>query len=129
MSRQRPGGADAPELDEVRALLTRAAGGDPGRPAAAARPAGGGIPAWGRLGDLAAHVQLAWAERIGRSNSALRRCWSAGRGAAGRAAVGRGPRRGALMVERVVATWLEVHAADLDAAEPPDGRPVRSSWC
>ena len=67
-----PGAADAPELDEVRTLLARAATGDrdalpPLRALLDDRP---GV--WEKLGDLAAHVQMAWIGRIGRSDVAVK---------------------------------------------------------
>lgn len=127
MSRQpEPGIVDAPELDEVRRLLARAATGDrdalpPLRALLDGRP---GV--WERLGDLAAHVRLAWVDRIGRSDvavkEALARKAEVLRGELARAGAGPLER---LLIDRVVATWLEVHAADLDAAGAGDVLPEK----
>lgn len=127
MSKQpEPGAADAPELDEVRTLLARAAMGDrdalpPLRALLDNRP---GV--WETLGDLAAHVQMAWIDRIGRSDVAVRE--ALGRKAdalRGELSVPGASPLERLLIERVVATWLEVHAADLDAAVVCDDSPRR----
>ncbi len=121
-----PGAADAPELDEVRTLMARAATGDrDALPALRAllddRP---GV--WEGLGDLAAHVRMAWVDRIGRSDVAVRE--ALGRKAelmrTELAAAGASPLE-RLLIDRVVATWLEVHAADLDAAVVSDVLPEK----
>jgi len=128
MSQHRPGpgAADGPELDEVRTLLARAATGDrDALPALRAlledRP---GV--WAKLGDLAAHVQMAWVDRIGGPDVAVKEALvrKAEDLRSELAAPGATPLE-RLLIDRVVATWLEVHAADLDAAVVGDVLPER----
>ncbi len=127
MSQQpEPGVVDAPELDEVRTLLARAATGDrdalpPLRALLDGRP---GV--WEKLGDLAAHVQMAWVDRIGRSDVAVKEALGRRTDALRNelATPGASPLE-RLLIDRVVATWLEVHAADLDAAVASDVLPEK----
>ena len=127
MSKQpEPGAADAPELDEVRTLLARAATGDRDALPALRALLDGRPGVWEKLGDLAAHVQMAWVDRIGRSDVAVKE--ALGRKAelmrSELAAPGATPLE-RLLIDRVVATWLEVHAADLDAAVVSDVLPEK----
>ncbi len=127
MSQQpEPGVVDAPELDEVRTLLARAATGDRDALPALRALLDGRPGVWEKLGDLAAHVQMAWVDRIGRSDVAVKE--ALGRRAEALrselAAPGASPLE-RLLIDRVVATWLEVHAADLDAAVASDVLPEK----
>ena len=118
---------DAPELDEVRTLLALAAMGDRDALPLLRRPCSTAGPASGEtLGDLATHVQMAWVHRIGRSDVAVKEALGRRADALRNelAAPGATPLE-RLLIDRVVATWLEVHAADLDAAVVGDVLPEK----
>src|SRR3954463_2725176 len=59
------------DLDEVRDLLGRAAGGDPGAMPELRSVLDNRPEVWRRLGDLAAHAELAWVGEIAGPNAAL----------------------------------------------------------
>ncbi|WP_165252751.1 hypothetical protein [Paludisphaera soli] len=114
-----PQGAPNAEIDEIRGLLTDARrGGDEAlarlRAALDRRP-----EIWRRLGDLAAHVERSWIGELAGPDAALAEIF------ARKAADLRRELGGAaasplerLLVDRVVACWLQVHHADLAAARP-----------
>lgn len=109
------------DLDEIRELLGRAAGRDPEalpelRAVLDRRP-----ELWRRLGDLAAHAELAWVGEIAGANPALAEVLTR-KVAALKQELG-GPTPSPLerlLVDRVAACWLQIHHADLAAARPVD---------
>ena len=109
------------ELDEIRALLTRAAQGDREalpelRAVLDRRP-----ELWRTLGDLAAHVELAWVAEIAGANPALAEVLARKVAALKRELGGPSPSPlERLLVDRVAACWLQVHHADLAAARMHD---------
>ena len=109
------------ELDEIRALLTRAAGGDREalpelRAALDRRP-----ELWRTLGDLAAHVELAWIAEVAGANPALAEVLARKVAALKRELGGPSPSAlERLLVDRVAACWLQLHHADLAAARMHD---------
>ena len=128
MSQHRPGpgAAEAPELDDVRTLLARAATGDRDALPALRALLDGRPGVWERLGDLAEHVRMAWVDRIGGSDVAVKEAMvRKAEGLRGELAAAGGTPLERLLIDRVVATWLEVHAADLDAAVVSDVLPEK----
>src|SRR6516225_10415708 len=65
------GGPAAPDLDEIKAVLARAGGGDP-----AALPRLRALldetQLWRQLGDLAAHAELTWIRHVSGTDLAMR---------------------------------------------------------
>jgi len=110
-----------PELDDIRALLTRAAGGD-GEALPELRAVLDRRPElWRKLGDLAAHVELAWIGEVAGANPALAEVLARKVAALKRELGGPSPSPlERLLVDRVAACWLQVHHADLAAARPHD---------
>jgi len=109
------------ELDEIRALLTRAAQGDREalpelRAVLDRRP-----ELWRKLGDLAAHVELAWIGEVAGANPALAEVLTRKVAVLKRELGGSSPcPLERLLVDRVAACWLQLHHADLAAARPHD---------
>jgi hypothetical protein len=116
---QPPGPVD--DLDEIRDLLRRAAGGAQGalpelRSVLDNRP-----ELWRRLGDLAAHVELAWVGEVAGPNPALAEVLTRKVADLKRELGGPTPSPlERLLVDRIAACWLQLHHADLAAARPQD---------
>src|SRR3954452_15814049 len=120
--------AEATILDDLKALLVRCAAGDRSalpllRAELDERP---GV--WRRLGDLAAHVETSWIGLIAGPNLVMaesleRRVEALKRELAGPAP---SPLEG-LLVDRVVATWLQVHQADIEAVGAVVTKPAASA--
>jgi len=108
-------------LDEIRELLGRAAGGDQEempelRAALDHRP-----ELWRKLGDLAAHVELAWVGEVAGPNPALAEVLTRKVAELKRDLGGPTPSPlERLLIDRVAACWLQIHHADLAAARPVD---------
>ena len=108
-------------LDEIRNLLGRASKGDPEampelRTVLDDRP-----ELWRRLGDLAAHAELAWVGEIAGPNPALAEVLTRKVAELKRELGGPTPSPlERLLVDRVAACWLQIHHADLAAARPVD---------
>ena len=108
-------------LDEIRDLLGRAAGRDPEalpelRAVLDRRP-----KLWRRLGDLAAHVELAWVGEVAGPNVALAEMLTRKVAELKRELGGPTPSTlERLLIDRVAACWLQIHHADLAAARPVD---------
>ncbi len=108
-------------LDEIRDLLGRVAGRDPEampelRAVLDRRP-----ELWRRLGDLAAHVELAWVGEVAGPNVALAEMLTRKVAELKRELGGPTPSTlERLLIDRVAACWLQVHHADLAAARPQD---------
>src|SRR3982751_2113489 len=106
------------DLDEIRDLLGRAAGGDSKaipelRAVLDHRP-----ELWRRLGDLAAHVELAWIGEVAGPDPALAEVLA--RKVAGLKRELGGPAPSPLerlLADRIVACWLQLHHADLAAVK------------
>jgi hypothetical protein len=120
------GGPAAPDLDEIRAVLARAGGGDQ-----AALPRLRALldetEMWRRLGDLSAHAELTWIGHVSGTDLALKEMLARKLGAL-KAELG-GPAPSPLerlLVDRVVIGWLMVYHADLEAAGTKDGDPRRA---
>ena len=120
------GGPTAPDLDEIRAVLTRAGGGDQ-----AALPRLRALldetEMWRRLGDLAAHAELTWIRHVSGTDLALGEMLARKLGAL-KAELG-GPAPSPLerlLVDRIAINWLIVGHADLEAAGTKDGDPRRA---
>ncbi|WP_165252763.1 hypothetical protein [Paludisphaera soli] len=107
------------ELDEIRDLLRRAAGKDAGampelRAALDRRP-----EVWRRLGDPAAHVERTWIGELAGPDAALAEVFARRAADLRRELIGPAPSPlERLLVDRVVACWLQVRHADLAAARP-----------
>ena len=121
------GGPAAPDLDEIKALLTRAGGGDQ-----AALPRLRALldetQLWRQLGDLAAHAELTWIGHVSGTDLALKEML-ARKVSALKVELG-GPAPSpleGLLVDRVVIGWLMVYHADLEAAGTKDGDPRRAN--
>jgi len=120
VGQQQPPGPIA-DLDEVRDLLGRAAGGDPEalpelRSVLDRRP-----ELWRRLGDLAAHVELAWVTEVAGTNAALAEMLTRKVSELKRELGGPAPSPlERLLIDRIAACWLQIHHADLAAARPVD---------
>lgn len=120
MGQQQPPGPIA-GLDEIRELLGRAAGGDPEampqlRAVLDRRP-----ELWRKLGDLAAHAELAWVGEVAGPNPALAEVLTRKVAELKRELGGPTPSPlERLLVDRVAACWLQIHHADLAAARPVD---------
>jgi hypothetical protein len=106
-------GPAAHDLDEIRALLARAGGGDQ-----AALPRLRALldetEMWRRLGDLAAHAELTWIRHVSGTDLALREMLARKLGAL-KAELG-GPAPSPLerlMIDRIAINWLIVGHADL----------------
>ena len=124
--REPSGGPAAPDLDEIRAVLARASGGDQSAlPRLRALLDETGL--WRRLGDLAAHAELTWIGHVSGTDLALKEMLARKLGAL-KAELG-GPAPSPLerlLVDRVVIGWLMVYHADLEAAGTKDGDPRRA---
>ncbi len=120
MGPQQPPGPIA-DLDEIRDLLGRAAGRDPEampelRAVLDRRP-----ELWRKLGDLAAHVELAWVGEVAGPNVALAEMLTRKVAELKRELGGPTPSTlERLLIDRVAACWLQIHHADLAAARPVD---------
>jgi hypothetical protein len=121
-----PGGPAAPDLDEIRAVLARAGGGDQSAlPRLRALLDETGL--WERLGDLAAHAELSWIGHVSGTDLALKEMLARKLGAL-KAELG-GPSPSPLerlLVDRIAINWLMVGHADLEAAGTKDGDPRRA---
>jgi hypothetical protein len=120
------GGPAAPDLDEIRAVLARAGGGDQ-----AALPRLRALldetQLWRQLGDLATHAELTWLRHVSGTDLALREMLARKVGAL-KAELG-GPAPSLLerlLVDRIAINWLIVNSADLEAAGTKDGDPRRA---
>ena len=120
------GGPAAPDLDEIRAVLARAGGGDQ-----AALPRLRALldetEMWRRLGDLSAHAELTWIGHVSGTDLGLREMLARKPGAL-KAELG-GPAPSPLerlLVDRIAINWLMVGHADLEAAGTKDGDPRRA---
>jgi hypothetical protein len=120
------GGPAAPDLDEIKALLTRAGGGDQ-----AALPRLRALldetAMWRRLGDLAAHAELTWIGHVSGTDLALKEML-ARKVSALKVELG-GPAPSPLerlMIDRIAINWLIVGHADIEAAATKDGDPRRA---
>ena len=120
------GGPTAPDLDEIRAVLARAGGGDQ-----AALPRLRALldetEMWRRLGDLAAHAELTWIGHVSGTDLGLREMLARKLGAL-KAELG-GPAPSPLerlLIDRIAINWLIVGHADLEAAGTKDGDPRRA---
>jgi len=120
VGQQQPPGPIA-GLDEIRDLLGRAAGRHPGalpelRAVLDRRP-----ELWRKLGDLAAHVELAWVGEVAGANAALAEVLTRKIAELKREMGGPTPSTlERLLIDRVAACWLQIHHADLAAARPVD---------
>ena len=120
MGQQQPPGPIA-DLDEIRELLGRAARGDPEalpelRAVLDRRP-----ELWRKLGDLAAHAELAWVGEVAGANAALAEVLTRKVAELKRELGGpMPPPLERLLVDRIAACWLQIHHADLAAARPVD---------
>jgi hypothetical protein len=121
------GGPAAPDLDEIKAVLARAGGGDQ-----AALPKLRALldetEMWRQLGDLAAHAELTWLRHVSGTDLALREMLARKLGAL-KAELG-GPAPSPLerlLVDRLAIDWLMVSHADLEAAGTKDGDPRRAN--
>jgi hypothetical protein len=124
--REPSGGPAAPDLDEIRAVLARAGGGDrDALPRLRALLDETGL--WRRLGDLAAHAELTWIGHVSGTDLALKEMLARKLGAL-KAELG-GPAPSPLeklLVDRIAINWLMVGHADLEAAGTKDGDPRRA---
>ena len=121
------GGPAAPDLDEIKAVLARAGGGDQ-----AALPRLRALldetAMWRRLGDLAAHAELTWIGHVSGTDLALKEMLARKLGAL-KAELG-GPAPSPLerlLVDRIAINWLMVAFADIEAAGTKDGDPRRAN--
>jgi hypothetical protein len=117
----------APELAEIRAVLSRVGGGDH-----AALPRLRALldqtQLWRQLGDLAAHAELTWIRHVSGTDLALREMVARKLGAL-KAELG-GPAPTALermLIDSIAISWLIVSHADLEAAGTKDGDPRRAN--
>jgi hypothetical protein len=120
------GGPAPPNLDEIRAVLARAGGGD-----RSALPRLRALldetELWRQLGDLAAHAELTWIRHVSGTDLAMREMM-ARKVCALKAELG-GPVTSALerlLIDRIAINWLMVSHADLEAAGTKDGDPRRA---
>src|SRR4051794_35160217 len=104
-------------LDDLKALLVRSAAGDRSvlpqlRAVFDERP---GL--WQRLGNLAAHVEAGWIGLIAGPNLAMTESLQRTVEAMKRELAGPAPSPlEKLLVDRIVAVWLQAHQADIEAA-------------
>ncbi len=120
MGQQPPPGPIA-GLDEIRDLLGRAAGGDQEAMPELRAALDHHSEVWRRLGDLAAHAELAWVTEIAGSNPALAEVLTRKVAAMKEELGGPAPTSlERLLIDRVAACWLQIHHADLAAARPVD---------
>jgi hypothetical protein len=120
------GGPAAHELDAIRALLTRAGGGDQAA-LSRLRALLDETELWRQLGDLAAHAELSWLRHVSGTDLAFGEMLARKLGAL-KAELG-GPAPSPLerlMVDRIAINWLIVGHADLEAAGTKDGDPRRA---
>jgi hypothetical protein len=113
-----PATTHTPGEDEIRAVLERARGGDLGAQPAFRQTLDAHPQIWQAYGDLAAHAQRSWVELIGGSDLALKASLDR-KLAAMKAELG-GPDPSpleALLVERIVACWLQAYHADAAASQ------------
>ncbi len=109
------------DLDEIRELLGRAAGGDQEAMPELRAALDHRSEVWQRLGDLAAHAELAWVAEIAGPNPALAEVLTRKVAELKRELGGPAPSPlERLLVDRVAACWLQIHHADLAAARPVD---------
>jgi hypothetical protein len=120
------GGPAAPDLDEIKAVLARAGGGDQAAlPRLRALLDETGL--WRRLGDLAAHAEMTWIGHVSGTDLALKEMLARKLGAL-KVEVG-GPAPSPLerlLIDRIAVNWLMVSHADLEAAGTNDGDPRRA---
>lgn len=109
------------DLDEIRELLGRAAGGDQEAMPELRAALDHRSEVWQRLGDLAAHAELAWVGEIAGANPALAEVLTRKVGSLKEDLGGPTPSPlERLLIDRVAACWLQIHHADLAAARPVD---------
>jgi hypothetical protein len=120
------GGPAAPDLDEIKAVLARAGGGDQAAlPRLRALLDETGL--WERLGDLAAHAELTWIRHVSGTDLAMREMLVRKLGELKVELGGTAPPPlERLLVDRVVIGWLMVYHADLEAGTK-DGDPRRAN--
>jgi hypothetical protein len=121
------GGPAAPDLDEIKAVLARAGGGDQ-----AALPRLRALldetQLWRQLGDLAAHAELTWLRHVTGTDLALREMLARKLGALKVELGGPAPSPlERLLVDRIAINWLMVAFADIEAAGTKDGDPRRAN--
>jgi hypothetical protein len=120
------GGPAAPNLDEIKAVLARAGGGDQ-----AALPRLRALldqtQLWRQLGDLATHAELTWLRHISGADLALQEMLARKLGALKVELGGAAPSPlERLMIDRIAINWLMVCYADLQAAGTNDADPRRA---
>jgi hypothetical protein len=103
---------------EIRGLLERARGGDPTDLVALRQAMNQHPEIWQDYGDLAAHAQDAWIDLVSGADLALRESLGRQIQAMKAELVGPAPTPlEMLLVERIVACWLQVGYADATAAQ------------
>jgi hypothetical protein len=113
-------GPGAPDLDEIKAVLARAGGGDQAAlPRLRALLDATGL--WQRLGDLAAHAELSWIGHVSGTDLAMREMLARKLGALKSELGGPAPSPlERLMIDRIAINWLMAAHADLEAATKDD---------